>query len=31
MNWESLFELAYCWLIGFETGFILDLLHQLMR
>ena len=31
MNWTKFFELAYTWLIGFETGFILDLIRQLLR
>ena len=31
MSWETFFELAYCWLIGFEVGFIFDLIQQLRR
>jgi hypothetical protein len=31
MNLEFLFECAYCWLIGFEAGFILDLIRPLRR
>jgi hypothetical protein len=31
MNWLKLFELAYTGLIGFEFGFILDLIHGLVR
>jgi hypothetical protein len=31
MNWEFVLQCAYCWLIGFETGFILDLIQQLRR
>ena len=31
MNWKKFFELAYTSLIGFEVGFILDLLYQLGR
>jgi hypothetical protein len=31
MTRRKSFELAYCGLIGFEFGFILDLLRQLMR
>ena len=31
MNWLKCFELAYTGLIGFEVGFILDLLHRLTR
>ncbi len=31
MNWRKFFELAYAGLIGFEFGFILDLILQLWR
>jgi len=31
MSWRKFFELAYTGLIGFECGFILDLIHQLLR
>jgi hypothetical protein len=31
MNWRRFFELAYTGLIGFESGFILDLIHRLMH
>jgi hypothetical protein len=31
MNWAKFFELAYTWLIGFETGFVIDLIRQLLR
>jgi hypothetical protein len=31
MNWRKFFELAYSGLIGFECGFILDLIIRLMR
>jgi len=31
MNWRKFFELAYTGLIGFEVGFILDLLRQFQR
>ena len=31
MNWLRFFQLAYSGLIGFEFGFILDLIHQLVR
>ena len=31
MNWRTFFELAYSGLIGFECGFILDLILRLMR
>jgi hypothetical protein len=31
MNWLRFFELAYAGLIGFECGFVLDLIHTLMR
>ena len=30
MNWLRFFELAYTGLIGFEVGFILDLIHGLV-
>ena len=31
MNWLKFFELAYAGLIGFECGFILDLIHRLVH
>ena len=31
MNWETFFELAYCGLIGFEVGLIVDLVRLLLR
>ena len=31
MNWQKLFELAYTGLIGFEVGFIIDLIREFRR
>jgi len=31
MNWRKFFELAYTGLIGFEFGFILDLILRMVR
>ena len=31
MNWLRFFELAYSGLIGFECGFILDLILRMVR
>jgi hypothetical protein len=31
MNYEFLLECAYFWLIGFEAGFILDLILRLAK
>lgn len=31
MNWLKILELAYTGLIGFEVGFIVDLLTELLQ